>query len=122
MQGDFGKFICEKRKAKGITLRFFAEQVGIAAAYESDIEKGHRYPPDKDRLAKMSELLGLSEEDTNKMYDLAAGEKENGIAPDLPEYVMGTDNCRVALRMAREKGLDNSDWQKIIGMIEKQKK
>ena len=122
MQGDFGKFICEKRKAKGITLRYFAEQVGIAAAYESDIEKGHRYPPDKDRLAKMAELLGLSEEDTNTMYDLAAGEKENGIAPDLPEYVMGMDNCRVALRMAREKGLDNSDWQKIIGIIEKQKK
>lgn len=43
----FGKFIEERRKALGLTLRGFASELDIAPAYMSDIEKGRRYPPDK---------------------------------------------------------------------------
>lgn len=43
----FGKFIEERRKALGLTLRGFAAELDIAPAYMSDIEKGRRYPPDK---------------------------------------------------------------------------
>ena len=50
MTGDFGKFIEKKRKGKNITLRGLASMLSIAPAYMSDIEKGHRYPPDKEKL------------------------------------------------------------------------
>ncbi|MDY2595664.1 MAG: helix-turn-helix transcriptional regulator, partial [Oliverpabstia sp.] len=98
MTGEFGKFIETKRKALNKTLRGLAADLDIAPAYMSDIEKGHRYPPDKDKLEKMAELLNLSEEEKNKMFDLAAGEKDNSVSPDLPEYIMGTEKARVALR------------------------
>lgn len=120
MTGEFGKFIETKRKALNKTLRGLAADLDIAPAYMSDIEKGHRYPPDKDKLKKMAELLNLSEEEKNKMFDLAAGEKDNSVSPDLPEYIMGTEKARVALRMARDNGATDATWQKIIDMLEKE--
>ena len=118
MTGEFGKFIETKRKALNKTLRGLAADLDIAPAYMSDIEKGHRYPPDKDKLEKMAELLNLSEEEKNKMFDLAAGERDNSVSPDLPEYIMGTEKARVALRMARDNGATDATWQKIIDMLE----
>jgi transcriptional regulator with XRE-family HTH domain len=120
MTGEFGKFIETKRKALNKTLRGLAADLDIAPAYMSDIEKGHRYPPDKEKLEKMAELLNLSEEEKNKMFDLAAGEKDNSVSPDLPEYIMGTEKARVALRMARDNGATDATWQKIIDMLEKE--
>ena len=75
MTGEFGKFIEKKRKAMNKTLRGFAAELEIAPAYMSDIEKGHRYPPDKDKLEKMAELLNLNEKEKNYIFDLAAVEK-----------------------------------------------
>lgn len=120
MTGEFGKFIETKRKALNKTLGGLAADLDIAPAYMSDIEKGHRYPPDKDKLEKMAKLLNLSEEEKNKMFDLAAGEKDNSVSPDLPEYIMGTEKARVALRMARDNGATDATWQKIIDMLEKE--
>lgn len=120
MTGNFGHFIEERRKACGMTLRRFAAKLGIAPAFMSDIEKGHRYPPQKEKLYEMARILHLNEEETNRMFDLAAGERENGIAPDLPEYIMGNKVARTALRMARDKGSSEAVWQKIIEMLEKE--
>ena len=120
MTGEFGKFIEAKRKALGMTLRGLAAELNIAPAFMSDIEKGHRYPPQKEKLYEMASILKLNEEDTNTMFDLAAGERENGIAPDLPEYIMGSPKARTALRMARDKGTSEAVWQKVIDMLEQE--
>ena len=118
MVGKFGKFIEQKRKEKNKTLRGFAAELDIAPAYMSDIEKGHRYPPDKDKLDLMAQILELSEQEKNEMFDLAAGEKDNAVSPDLPEYIMGTQKARVALRMARDNGATDATWQKVIDLLE----
>ena len=120
MTGEFGKFIEAKRKALGKTLRGLAAELSIAPAFMSDIEKGHRYPPQKEKLYEMASILKLNEEDTNAMFDLAAGERDNGIAPDLQEYVMGNPKARIALRMARDKGSSDAVWQKVIDMLEQE--
>ena len=118
MTGEFGKYIEQKRKAKNMTLRGLAAELDIAPAYMSDIEKGHRYPPDKDKLEAMVKILGLSGEESDRMYDLAAHEKDNTVSPDLPEYIMGTEKARVALRIARDMEATDEDWQKIIDLLE----
>lgn len=122
MTGNFGKFIEQKRKALGITLRGLASDLSIAPAFMSDIEKGHRYPPNRDKLYEMARLLHLNEEDTNTMFDLAAEEKENTVSPDLPEYIMNNDKARAALRMARDKNASEATWQKVIEMLEQEDK
>lgn len=122
MNGKFGEFIAEKRKSRGLTLRGLAAKLGIVPAYMSDIEKGHRYPPDKAKLYELSRILCLSEDETNTMFDLAAGEKENTVSPDLPEYIMGNEQVRVALRMARDSDKSIEIWQKVIEMLEEQER
>ena len=88
----------------------------------SDIEKGRRYPPDKDKIYKIAEVLGLNEDDTNTLFDYAALSRDNGVSPDLSDYVMGVGNLRTALRKARDINAGEDDWQKIIDMLENQKK
>lgn len=122
MEGAFGKFIEEKRKALGITLRGLATELEIAPAFMSDIEKGHRYPPAKEKLYKMAEVLKLSDEDRDKMFDLAANERENTVSQDLSDYIMSNDKVRMALRLARDNGAEEKDWQKVIDILEGESK
>ncbi len=114
----FGEFVKEKRLARGITLRRLAAEISIAPAYMSDIEKGHRYPPNKDKLYAIANVLQLSNEDRDLMFDLAGNEKENAISPDLPEYIMGNSQVRVALRKARDYGVGEDFWQNLIDKME----
>ncbi len=118
MNGEFGKFIEHMRKAKGKTLRGLATELDIAPAYMSDIEKGHRYPPDKEKLESLVIALSLSKDEADRMYDLAAREKDNTVSPDLPEYIMGTEKARVALRIARDNNASDETWQKVIDLLE----
>ena len=105
---SFGKFIVNKRKSLGITLRCMADVLGIAPAYLSDIEKDRRYPPDMGKLLQMADVLKLNQNEKNIMFDLA-GKGKNTISPDLPDYIMSSDKIRVALRKAREVATDK-DW------------
>ena len=118
MTGEFGQFIEKKRKEANKTLRGLAAELDIAPAYMSDIEKGHRYPPDKEKLDLIVNILSLDKDETNLMYDLAAREKENAVSPDLPEYIMGNDKARVALRIARDNNASEETWQKVIDLLE----
>jgi len=112
----FGKFIEERRKAKGFTLRGFAAELDIAPAYMSDIEKGRRYPPDK-KLDDIARILNLQGDDKDHMLDLAAMTKTKTVSSDLPEYIMEKDLARVALRRARETKLSDEGWREVIDLI-----
>lgn len=114
----FGKFIEERRKALGFTLRGFAAKLDIAPAYMSDIEKGRRYPPDK-KLDEIAAKLTLSDEAKSHMLDLAALTKTKTVSSDLPEYIMEKDLARVALRRAKVGNLSDEGWQEVIDLINK---
>ncbi len=118
MENKFGEFVKAKRMEKGISLRKLAEELDIVPAYMSDIEKGRRYPPDKEKIYKIAEVLTLDQEETNTLFDLAAYSRANGVSPDLSDYVMGVDNLRIALRKARDINAGEDDWQRIIDMLE----
>lgn len=112
----FGKFIEERRKALGITLRGFAAELGIAPAYMSDIEKGRRYPPDK-KLDDIAHILKLEGANKEKLLDMAALTRVNTVSPDLPEYIMEKDLARVALRRAKAGNLSDEGWKEVIDLI-----
>lgn len=120
MEINFGDYVRKKRLEKGINLRKLAEKLDIAPAYMSDLENNHRYPPEKEKLYKIAEVLHLSEDETNTLFDLAGGNKKNPISPDLTDYIMEQDKSRVALRIARDKGFGEKEWEKIIQILEEQ--
>ena len=119
MEKTFGTFIKEKRLEKGINLRKLAELLVLAPAYISDIENGNRNSPSPDKMEKLVEVLGLNEDERNEMYDLAAKDRDNTVAPDISEYVKSNDAVRVALRKARNLNLGEQEWLKIIEKMEK---
>ena len=100
-------------------MRGLAAELDIAPAYMSDMEKGRRYPPDKEKLQEIARILNLSEEDKNYMFDLAAMAKENTVSSDLPEYIMERDIVRVALRKARDANATDEDWEKVLKIFDK---
>lgn len=122
MEQSFGKFIEEKRKVLGLTLRGLATTVGITPAFMSDIEKGHRYPPKKATLDKIVDALHLNDEEMHTMFDLAGKSKDNSVSPDLPEYIMNNEQVRIALRLARDSDTSDKVWQQVIEMLENESK
>lgn len=54
----FGKALRAKRLEKKITLRKFAELVGVSPTYLSQVEQCNVVPPTADRVQRMAELLG----------------------------------------------------------------
>jgi transcriptional regulator with XRE-family HTH domain len=112
----FGKFIEERRKSLGITLRGFAAELDIAPAYMSDIEKGRRYPPEK-KLDEIARILKLEGKGKETLFDMAALTRAKTVSPDLPEYIMEKDLARVALRRARDGKLTDEGWQEVIDLI-----
>ena len=108
---SFGKFIKEKRTLHGKSIRSFSEEIGISAAYLSDIENGNRYPPQK-YLSALIEKLCLNMEETEILYDLVGRESGNYI--DINIYLKDNENARKALRLAIQKNMTSFDWQKVI--------
>lgn len=108
----FGEYIAGKRKARDISLRQMAENLGITPAYLSDIEKGRRNPPDIETLIKIAKLLHLTPDEKNTMLDYAGNDRKQ-IAPDLPGYIMDVPEARTALRKARDLGKQAEFWKAI---------
>lgn len=118
----FGSFVREKRLEKGIHLRDLAKMLDIAPAYLSDIENNHRYPPEKEKIYIIADALKLTKEETDYLFDLAAGNKKNSVSPDIADYIMEQDMSRVALRIARDTGAGKKEWEEVIELLEKNKK
>ncbi len=108
----FGAFLKEKRNSRVITLRAMAELIGVKPGYYGDLEAGRRTPLDLEFLDRMKDALSLSDEDSQKLYDLA-GKAREAAPPDLTGYINSTPKARVALRVADE------DWERFIRELEK---
>jgi transcriptional regulator with XRE-family HTH domain len=128
MAGEFGSFIENKRKGRGIggediKLKDIADAMGMTASYLSDIVKGRRNPPEMQILEKIAVVLQLSPDEKEEMFDLA-GRERDAAAPDLPKYLMSTQlpHVRKALRRATEKNLGDAFWEKVLNDINKQDK
>lgn len=117
----FGSYVREKRLAAKVNLRKLAEIIGIAPAYLSDIENDHRYPPEKEKIYLIAEALHLNREETDYLFDLSAGNKKNSVSPDIADYIMDQDKSRVALRLARDTGAGEKEWEEIIRILEERK-
>lgn len=114
----FAEYLKEKRQQRGFTLRGFADKVGIAPSYMSDIEKSKRNAPTQDILNKIADVLELTNDEQNMLLDLAATDKD-AIAQDLTNYVSENSAVRVALRKAKELKLGEEEWLQIIEEMEK---
>lgn len=117
---NFGAFLQKKREEKGITLRKMAEMLGFSAPFLSDVEKDRRNPPELAKLELIAQILGLTYEEQETMYNLA-GKKRDSVAPDLPEYIMSRDYVAAALRTARDLDAGEEEWLRFVQELRERK-
>jgi transcriptional regulator with XRE-family HTH domain len=115
---NFGDFIAKKRVERKITVRKMAEMLGVSAPFLTDVEKDRRNPFDYEKLVKVADILQLSDEERDLMFDLA-GKKRDTVAPDLPDYIMDHDHVSAALRTARDLGAGEKEWNKFVEDLKK---
>ena len=117
---NFGAFLQRKREEKGITLRKMAEMLGFSAPFLSDVEKDRRNPPELAKLELIAQILELTYEEQETMYNLA-GKKRDSVAPDLPEYIMSRDYVAAALRTARDLDAGEEEWLRFVQELRERK-
>lgn len=117
---SFGELLLQLREKHDVTLRELARKIGVSAPFLSDVEKDRKAPLTAEKLEKVAIALGLSPEEKIQLFDIA-GKQRNTIAPDLPAYIMERDYVSVALRTARDLDAGESEWQKFIEELKKQK-
>ncbi len=118
---DFGKFLNQKRAAAKITVRGFAQKVGISPSFLCDLESGNRAFPAKskknpDLMDKMIEALGLNEEDTKRFKEYAEESMlmGNRLPDEISEYLRNVPEAQQALRVASEKSITGEEWEQLV--------
>jgi hypothetical protein len=87
----------------------------LSPVYICDVEKSRKPAPSDERLKQSIDLLKLTKEETEKLYDLSANSRtKNAIANDLPEYINANNIVRVALRTAKNVGATDREWEEFI--------
>ena len=123
--GEFGDFISDKRKEKGVSLRMMAKDLEISISYLSDLEQGNKMPPNssnekyKDLINKIINYLEMNDIERKKCLNYADNDlvKKGHISNDITNYIGQTPLASVALRRAKELNYSDEDWKKIIDRI-----
>lgn len=68
----FGKKVREHRRAKGLTLKQMAADLGVSAAYFSALEHGHRGRPSSGLVAQITGYFTLMWDEAEEIKGLAA--------------------------------------------------
>lgn len=124
---DFGKYISDKRKQRGITLRTMAKDLKISVSYLSDLEQGNKMPPNssndkyRDLIFSIMNYLKMSDKDKQQCMNYVDSEliKKGHLSNDISNYIEKTPLASVALRKAKELNVTDDDWKEIIKKIEK---
>ncbi len=110
-KGSFGERVRERRMEKQITLRKFAEMIGVSPTYVSQIERDEFEPPVEDKIRKIAKILGENEDE---LLALA-----NKVPADLPPIIHKHPR-EVATFLRTAKGFSREEWQKLTEKIQKQ--
>ena len=106
----FGATIRTLRQEKQISLRKFAEKVGISPTYQSKIERDEFPPPGEETVRKMARTL---EQDEDTLLGLAGK-----VASDLPKIVQRRPGIMPLLVRTASK-LSDEKLQKMIKQMQR---
>ena len=108
----FGATIRNEREQKGISLRKFAEQVGISPTFISKMERDEFDSPKEENIRKMADILGL---DADVLLGLGGK-----VASDLPEIVQ--ERPQLMATFLRKAGkLSDENIEKLLKHMDKMK-
>ncbi len=105
MTETFGHILNRLRREAGIGLRELARMIDKSAGYLSDVENNHVPPPSEKVILTIAAALNV-----DKNHLLIAARKMD---PELSNYVAQEPQAADFLRMAKDKGYNSRDWEKL---------
>jgi HTH-type transcriptional regulator, competence development regulator len=106
----FGATVRELRENKQISLRKFAEKVGVSPTFQSKVERGDFAPPSVETVKRMAQAL---EVDPDWLLGLAGK-----VSSDLPEIVQKRPELMATFLRTADK-LSDENIQKIVKQMQK---
>ena len=110
MEKLFGNILRKLRLDADAGLREMARLIDKSPGYISDVEQGKVPPPSEEVIVKIAEVLGA---DRNLL--LKAARKMD---PELSSYVSDAPLAADFLRMTKQKGFNDKDWEKLSQLVE----
>ena len=124
----FGQFLTSKRTERRITIRKFADSIGISPSFLCDLESGNRAFPANSRkypnlLNDITEALSLNCAETELLRNLAQESMLIGdrVPSEISAYLKRVPEAQQALRVASEKGINKEDWEEFVKILENRK-
>ena len=115
-KNEFGSLLKTLRLSRNITLRRFAEMMGVAPSYLSDVENSRKAPFSAENIDKASDILCLSVDEKREIND-AAGRWHGNVAHDISAYMNSMDYARLAMRVAEECNATDDDFIEFINKL-----
>jgi HTH-type transcriptional regulator, competence development regulator len=106
----FGEILRNFRHKAGMGLRELAASVQISPGYLSDIEQGNVPPPKVKVILSFARALKI-----DKSVLLSSAGK---LDPDISSYISEKPGAADFLRMAKDKGFEDDDWERLSKMVE----
>jgi len=110
MTKTFGAILRALRVESEIGLRELARLIDKSPGYLSDVEHDHVPPPSEDVILKLAAALGVDKKEL-----LSVAKKMD---PEISSYVAREPEAADFLRMARDRGFDRDDWEKLSQLAE----
>ena len=104
----FGERVRRGRGEKQITLRKFAEMLGVSPTYVSQIERDEFKPPVETKIREIARILG---DDEDEMIALA-----DKVPSDLPAIIQKHPK-EVATFLRTAKGFSRQDWELLTKTV-----
>ena len=117
-----GKLLCDLRKAKGMTQKEVADELGVVPKTVSKWETGHGFP-DVSTVSALADILGVSEK-TILSGELVVNSEEAGnmkrtkfyVCPNCGSFIQGTGSSQVVCcgKQVESLKVNNPDDEHLI--------
>jgi transcriptional regulator with XRE-family HTH domain len=120
---SFGKHIETLRKEKQKSLRETAKAIEVSPQFLSEVEKGRKSTLTNERIEKLARFLSLTETQTYTLYDIAAEARTTNDVIIPQDCVDFASNSYVveALRLSKETGAGEAEWQVLLDELRSRK-
>ncbi len=116
----FGKCIRQQREEKGMTVTKLAEAIGISKIYMSDIERGKRPAPGRNKnneiIDRIISALSIPSEQRGFVIEMAKCTRE--YLKTVSEYLPESQTGREFIREALAADLTEDDWKDLQQVLQ----
>ncbi len=110
MNSSFGSVLRGLRLKATVGLRELASLIDKSPGYLSDVELDRVPPPSEKMIVDIAKVLNV-----DKTALLSAARK---LDPEISEYVAEKPRAADFLRMAKNRGFDSDDWERLQQLAE----